>query len=98
MSPFYLVLISSIGFFMALVALSLQYKHLLSILLSLEAATMNLFIMLFSSASNTLLSGEMSLILITLGACEASLGLSILVSMIRAQGNDYVSSFMSQKC
>nr|AYP41256.1 NADH dehydrogenase subunit 4L [Melarhaphe neritoides] len=98
MSAYPLVLFSMLGFLMALVALSLQYKHLLSILLSLEAATMNLFIMLFALANNISFNGEMALILITLGACEASLGLAILVSMIRAQGNDYVSSFSSQKC
>nr|YP_003162818.1 NADH dehydrogenase subunit 4L [Oncomelania hupensis robertsoni]ABS87685.1 NADH dehydrogense subunit 4L [Oncomelania hupensis robertsoni]AEP39051.1 NADH dehydrogenase subunit 4L [Oncomelania hupensis hupensis] len=98
MSTFYLVLTSMLGFFMALVALSLQYKHLLSVLLSLEAATMNLFIMMFTLSNNIMLSGEMALILITLGACEASLGLAILVSMIRVRGNDYVSSFSSQKC
>nr|YP_010890367.1 NADH dehydrogenase subunit 4L [Stenothyra glabra]USN91685.1 NADH dehydrogenase subunit 4L [Stenothyra glabra] len=98
MSTFYLSLVSSVGFFMALVALSLQYKHLLSVLLSLEAATMNLFILMFITLNNISFSGEMSLILITLGACEASLGLAILVSMIRVQGNDYVSSFSSQKC
>nr|UBI44063.1 NADH dehydrogenase subunit 4L [Paratectonatica tigrina] len=98
MSTFSLILISMLGFIMALIALSLQYKHLLSILLSLEAATMNLFMMMFSMSNNISFNGEMSLILITLGACEASLGLSILVSMIRSQGNDYVSSFSSQKC
>nr|YP_010891535.1 NADH dehydrogenase subunit 4L [Desbruyeresia armata]WJK73071.1 NADH dehydrogenase subunit 4L [Desbruyeresia armata] len=98
MSTFYLGMISAFGFMMALLALSLQYKHLLSVLLSLEAATMNLFIMLFALSNNISYSGQTSLILITLGACEASLGLAILVSMIRAQGNDYVFSFSSQKC
>ncbi|YP_009266395.1 NADH dehydrogenase subunit 4L (mitochondrion) [Littorina saxatilis] len=98
MSTYPLILASTLGFVMALVALSLQYKHLLSVLLSLEAATMNIFIMLFTFSNNISFNGEMSLILITLGACEASLGLSILVSMIRAQGNDYVSSFSCQKC
>nr|YP_003434163.1 NADH dehydrogenase subunit 4L [Tricula hortensis]ABZ05805.1 NADH dehydrogenase subunit 4L [Tricula hortensis] len=98
MSTFYLILVSMLGFFMALLTLSLQYKHLLSILLSLEAATMSLFIMMFTSLNNITFSGETALILITLGACEASLGLSILVSMIRVRGNDYVSSFSSQKC
>ena len=83
---------------MALVALSFQYKHILRVLLRLEAATMNLFIMLFCFSNNISFNGEMALILITLGACEASLGLSILVSIIRSQGNDYVSSFSSQKC
>nr|QHF17971.1 NADH dehydrogenase subunit 4L [Littoraria sinensis] len=98
MSTYPLILASTLGFIMALIALSLQYKHLLSVLLSLEAATMNVFIMLFAFSNNISFNGEMALILITLGACEASLGLSILVSMIRAQGNDYVSSFSCQKC
>nr|QJD26717.1 NADH dehydrogenase subunit 4L [Cymbiola nobilis] len=86
------------GFCMSLLTLSLQYKHLLSILLSLEAVTMNLFIMIFTFSNNISLSGQTALILITLGACEASLGLSILVSIIRAEGNDYVSSFSMHKC
>uniref|UniRef100_UPI00315CB064 NADH dehydrogenase subunit 4L n=1 Tax=Voluta musica TaxID=3169513 RepID=UPI00315CB064 len=98
MSTFHLSLLSMWGFFMALLALSLQYKHLLSVLLSLEAATMNLFIMMFAFANSTTLSGQTSLILITLGACEASLGLAILVAIIRSEGNDYVSSFSLHKC
>nr|AXA45362.1 NADH dehydrogenase subunit 4L [Mitromorpha fischeri] len=98
MSTFYLSMVSVFGIFMALAALSLQYKHLLSILLSLEAITMNLFFLMFCTFSNATFSGESSLILITLGACEASLGLAILVAIIRAEGNDYVSSFSMHKC
>nr|YP_009503311.1 NADH dehydrogenase subunit 4L [Splendrillia sp. 1 MNHN IM 2013-9619]AXA45279.1 NADH dehydrogenase subunit 4L [Splendrillia sp. 1 MNHN IM 2013-9619] len=98
MSTFYLTLLSILGIIMAFLTLSLQYKHLLSILLSLEAITMNLFILMFSLSTNITYSGETSLILITLGACEASLGLSILVAIIRAEGNDYVSSFSMHKC
>nr|AXA45253.1 NADH dehydrogenase subunit 4L [Lucerapex sp. MNHN IM 2013-19988] len=98
MSTFYLTLLSTFGVLMALLTLSLQYKHLLSILLSLEAITMNLFILMFSLSVNMTYSGETSLVLITLGACEASLGLAILVAIIRAEGNDYVSSFSMHKC
>nr|UFI48563.1 NADH dehydrogenase subunit 4L [Amalda novaezelandiae] len=98
MSMFYLSMLSTLGVLMALLTLSMQYKHLLSILLSLEAITMNLFIMTFCVSSNVTFSGQTSLILITLGACEASLGLAILVAIIRAEGNDYVSSFSLHKC
>ena len=98
MRTFYLTLVSTLGFFMALLALSLQYKHFLRVLLSLEAATINLFVILFAMSNNITFSGQTSLILITLGACEASLGLAILVAIIRSQGNDYVSRFSSQKC
>lgn len=98
MRTFYLTTIGILGFTIALLALSLQYKHLLRVLLRLEAGTMNLFIIIFALSNNISFSGQRSLILITLGACEASLGLAILVSMIRVQGNDYVYSFSSQKC
>nr|YP_001004255.1 NADH dehydrogenase subunit 4L [Conus textile]ABG91304.1 NADH dehydrogenase subunit 4L [Conus textile] len=98
MSTFHLTMLSIFGVMVPLLTLSLQYKHLLSILLSLEAVTMNLFVLMFSMSSNISLSGETSLILITLGACEASLGLAILVAIIRAEGNDYVSSFTMHKC
>jgi len=98
MSTFSLSIVSILGFIRALLALALQYKHLLRVLLSLEAATINIFILLFSLSNNRSFRGEMSLILITLGACEARLGLAILVSIIRTQGNDYVSSFSIHKC
>nr|YP_010393204.1 NADH dehydrogenase subunit 4L [Conus ebraeus]ASF90536.1 NADH dehydrogenase subunit 4L [Conus ebraeus]UPX89366.1 NADH dehydrogenase subunit 4L [Conus ebraeus] len=98
MSTFHLTMLSIFGVMVSLLTLSLQYKHLLSILLSLEAVTMSLFVLMFSMSSNISLMGETSLILITLGACEASLGLAILVAIIRAEGNDYVSSFSMHKC
>nr|YP_009332121.1 NADH dehydrogenase subunit 4L [Californiconus californicus]APH08597.1 NADH dehydrogenase subunit 4L [Californiconus californicus] len=98
MSTFYLAMLSTFGVLMSLLALALQNKHLLGVLLSLEAITMNLFIFTFCMSVNISFSGETSLILITLGACEASLGLAILVAIIRAEGNDYVSSFSMHKC
>lgn len=98
MRTYYLRMLSMLGVFMSLLALSLQYKHLLSVLLRLEAITINLFIILFTISGNISLRGETSLVLITLGACEARLGLSILVAIIRSEGNDYVSSFGLHKC
>nr|YP_010852304.1 NADH dehydrogenase subunit 4L [Desmaulus extinctorium]WGH72836.1 NADH dehydrogenase subunit 4L [Desmaulus extinctorium] len=95
---FHLSVMSFYGFFFALLALSLQKKHFLSILLSLEAMMLNLFILMFSMVSNICFNGESVLILITLGVCEGSLGLSLLVAIIRCKGNDYVSSFSLQKC
>ena len=98
MRTFYLSILRIFGVFMALLALSLQYKHLLRVLLRLEAITINLFIILFALSTNITFRGETSLILITLGACEASLGLAILVAIIRSEGNDYVSRFSIHKC
>nr|YP_003934371.1 NADH dehydrogenase subunit 4L [Ceraesignum maximum]ADI79393.1 NADH dehydrogenase subunit 4L [Ceraesignum maximum] len=81
----------------SLISLALQNKHLLGVLLSMEAALMSLFLFLFS-VTTAWAGGFSALVLITLAACEASLGLSVLVSMIRVCGNDYVVSLSSQKC
>nr|ALK03384.1 NADH dehydrogenase subunit 4L [Lepetodrilus schrolli] len=94
----YLTSMSTIGVMLAVTTLCLQHKHLLSTLLSLEAITLNLFILLLSSSMSFNSETHSCLILLTLGACEASLGLAILISLIRTHGNDYVSSFTSQKC
>nr|ARI50052.1 NADH dehydrogenase subunit 4L [Steromphala umbilicaris] len=93
-----LFLVSGVGVGFSVLTLCLQYKHLLSSLLSLEAMTLSLFVLLVSCCSGVSMEGEMCLILITMGACEASLGLAILVSLIRTHGNDYVSSFSAHKC
>jgi len=83
---------------MALLALALQTKHLLGILLTLEAAIICLFVLVFVTSRTRAYIGYTALILITLSACEASLGLSILISIVRVRGNDYVARFTSQIC
>ena len=98
MRIFELIYIGVWGFSMALVSLLLQTKHLLRILLRLEAGMICLFVLVFIYCASEAYLGYTSLILITLRACEASLGLSILISIVRARGNDYVSRFSSQKC
>ena len=93
----FLFIVGLVRFMIALLSLAFRYKHLLSVLLRLEAITIRLFVLLFSLHSSSI-TGERALIFIALGACEARLGLRVLVSIIRAQGNDYVSRFSSQKC
>lgn len=68
-------------------------KHLLSILLILEFIVLGLFILLFIFLN--LLNSEIYFLMIflTFRVCEGSLGLSILVSIIRTHGNDYFQSF-----
>lgn len=94
----YLIVLSRIGVILATVTLCLQHKHLLRVLLSLEAITLSLFVILLGTTIMFSYEVYSCLILLTLGACEASLGLAILVSLIRTHGNDYVSNFISQKC
>nr|YP_010580911.1 NADH dehydrogenase subunit 4L [Entemnotrochus rumphii]UZT27096.1 NADH dehydrogenase subunit 4L [Entemnotrochus rumphii] len=94
----YLLSFSLVAFIFSVFTLCLQYKHLLGALLSLEAMTLSLFVGVFSVSSTCNVEGFMCLILITLGACEASLGLAVLVSLIRTHGNDYVFNFSLHKC
>nr|YP_003934397.1 NADH dehydrogenase subunit 4L [Eualetes tulipa]ADI79406.1 NADH dehydrogenase subunit 4L [Eualetes tulipa] len=96
MSLYYLC-VCVVGLAGSVAALMLQHKHLLGALLSLEAALMNLFVLLFCYSSG-FLGCYSSLIFIALSACEASMGLAVLVSLVRSHGNDYVSSFTSQGC
>lgn len=86
-----------IGFIRSLIALILQYKHLLGVLLRLEAALMNLFVLLFCY-SVSFMGCYTSLIFISLRACEASMGLAVLVRLVRKHGNDYVRSFVRHRC
>nr|AOV83580.1 NADH dehydrogenase subunit 4L [Phasianella australis] len=87
-----------LGVFMSILALVTQYNHLLNVLLSLEAMVLNLFgLILFQTTTTVALEEYMCLIMITLGACEASMGLAMLVTLIRSHGNDYVSSFSAHK-
>nr|QBC73197.1 NADH dehydrogenase subunit 4L [Peltospira smaragdina] len=94
---FFLIL-SIIGMIFSLLTLSFQRKHLLSCLLSLEAITLTLFIFLLSESISQNSESFITLIFITMAACEASLGLAVLVSLIRTHGNDYVFNFNLQKC
>nr|QBC73203.1 NADH dehydrogenase subunit 4L [Perotrochus caledonicus] len=94
----YLLTFSLVGFCFSVFTLCLQYKHLLGALLSLESMTLSLFVGIFSVSSMCNVESYMCLILITLGACEASLGLAVLVSLIRTHGNDYVFNYSLHKC
>nr|AXS66017.1 NADH dehydrogenase subunit 4L [Coleoptera sp. 22 KM-2017] len=79
---------------------SFGYKnmHFLLMLLSLEFLAMVIFFGLVFLVWN--LDGEMYVLVYYLifCVCEGSLGLSILVCMVRSFGNDYVSSLNVLKC
>nr|YP_010970200.1 NADH dehydrogenase subunit 4L [Phyllidiopsis shireenae]WNR50789.1 NADH dehydrogenase subunit 4L [Phyllidiopsis shireenae] len=71
--------------------------HILILLISLEALMLSLLIFLFSFSMIYNNSYSIFLILLTFAACEAALGLSLLVSILRLRGNDLVTSFDSMK-
>jgi NADH-ubiquinone oxidoreductase chain 4L len=94
----YFYIFGIVGGLFSILALSLQYKHLLRCLLRLEAITLTLFIFILGETRVGNSETYTVLVFITLAACEARLGLAILVSLIRTHGNDYVYNFSSQKC
>nr|YP_009164267.1 NADH dehydrogenase subunit 4L [Amynthas longisiphonus]AIR76364.1 NADH dehydrogenase subunit 4L [Amynthas longisiphonus] len=85
--------------FMAITNMLLNQTHFLMTLLSLESITLSLVLfiplmLMNASATNT----AMAVILLTFGVCEASLGLSLMVSMSRLYGNDMLKSLTLSKC
>nr|ALO76418.1 NADH deshydrogenase subunit 4L [Temnoscheila virescens] len=72
---------------------ALKRKHLLLMLLSLEFIMLSLFFGLFMYLSEMSYELYFSMLFISFGVCEGALGLSLLVSMIRTHGNDYVQTF-----
>nr|YP_010952628.1 NADH dehydrogenase subunit 4L [Sphinx ligustri]WMQ52974.1 NADH dehydrogenase subunit 4L [Sphinx ligustri] len=68
-------------------------KHLLIILLSLEFMVLSIFFFLLMYLMMINYDMYMLMVFLVFSVCEGSLGLSILVSMIRTHGNDYFQSF-----
>nr|ALO76295.1 NADH deshydrogenase subunit 4L [Sinoxylon sp. SIN01] len=80
-------------FFLSLVSFGLNRKHLLTVLLSLEFVMLMVFLSLVYAFSFFSYESYFLMVFLTFAVCEGSLGLSILVSMVRTHGNDYFSSF-----
>nr|YP_010730240.1 NADH dehydrogenase subunit 4L [Biomeigenia flava]WEG23055.1 NADH dehydrogenase subunit 4L [Biomeigenia flava] len=98
MSMFLNWMLSSILFFMGVFIFVLNRKHLLSMLLSLEYIVLSLFLMMFIYLNLINYEFFFSMMFLVFSVCEGSLGLSILVSMIRMYGNDYFQSFSILQC
>nr|AKC35093.1 NADH dehydrogenase subunit 4L [Sepioteuthis lessoniana] len=80
-----------------LFVLLFQWKHILNILLSFEIMMLGIifsFLLTWGLYSNDY---SIMMVVVVFGVCEASLGLSLLVSLIRAHGNDYVNSLSLYK-
>nr|WRO44724.1 NADH dehydrogenase subunit 4L [Cyrebion subrufolineatus] len=83
-------------FFMSLVSLivlTLNAKHLLLMLMSLEFLVIYIYFGLYVMMIYMNYEYYFSMIFLTMSVCEGTLGLAILVSLIRSYGNDYFQSF-----
>nr|BDQ44300.1 NADH dehydrogenase subunit 4L [Pheretima iizukai] len=84
---------------LAMTNMLFNQSHFLMTLLSLEGITLSLVLfvplMLMNCSAPNI---SMSVILLTFGACEASLGLGLMVFMSRSYGNDMLKSLTATKC
>nr|AVJ52518.1 NADH dehydrogenase subunit 4L [Agonosoma flavolineatum] len=75
-----------------IVAFCSTRNHLLLSLLSLEFLVLSIFFMLIVHMMMFGFELYFSLIFLVFSVCEGALGLSILVKLVRNQGNDYLAS------
>lgn len=80
-------------FISGLLVFSIKKDHLLVILLRLEFIVLSLYLLIFIYLKLIYYRYFFSILFISFRVCEGALGLSVLVSIIRSVGNDYVLSF-----
>nr|AXS65737.1 NADH dehydrogenase subunit 4L [Staphylinoidea sp. 8 KM-2017] len=80
-------------YFVGLFSFTINRKHFLVMLLSLEFIVLSLYLNLYYYLMEFNNEYYFSMIFLTMSVCEGALGLSILVSMIRTHGNDYFKTF-----
>nr|YP_009178627.1 NADH dehydrogenase subunit 4L [Paroedura picta]ALF04037.1 NADH dehydrogenase subunit 4L [Paroedura picta] len=98
MSPTHLT--TAILFFTSAAGLILYRKHLVSALLCLEGLMLATFLATVMSHQDTNLSTTSTcpITLLTLAACEASAGLSLLTATTRAHASDHIKNLSLLKC
>jgi len=94
-----LILFTQLSIYAIILALLIQRSHFLIRLLCLEGIILRtvLFIPILIYSISIFLP-TIRIIILTFGACEASLGLSLLVKMSRSYGSDIMSSLSINKC
>nr|YP_022496.1 NADH dehydrogenase subunit 4L [Tetraclita japonica]QDL00104.1 NADH dehydrogenase subunit 4L [Tetraclita japonica]QOQ85755.1 NADH dehydrogenase subunit 4l [Tetraclita japonica]BAD20522.1 NADH dehydrogenase subunit 4L [Tetraclita japonica] len=73
-------------------------KHLMNMLISLEYIVLSVFLFIMMVTFIMGLETYLSLIFLVASVCEGSLGVGIMVGMVRSHGSDYISSFSVLKC
>nr|AJY78500.1 NADH dehydrogenase subunit 4L [Cucullaea labiata] len=91
-----LFFLGSVVFLVSSVGLCFSCKHVLNMLILLEGMFLGVFCCIISYFGGVDCSPL--LVLIIMMVCEAGIGLSVVVSVVRSHGNDYVLGLSSQKC
>nr|YP_010692887.1 NADH dehydrogenase subunit 4L [Urva auropunctata]YP_203285.1 NADH dehydrogenase subunit 4L [Urva javanica]Q5I195.1 RecName: Full=NADH-ubiquinone oxidoreductase chain 4L; AltName: Full=NADH dehydrogenase subunit 4L [Urva javanica]ARC95592.1 NADH dehydrogenase subunit 4L [Herpestes brachyurus hosei]AAW32556.1 NADH dehydrogenase subunit 4L [Urva javanica]UFJ44035.1 NADH dehydrogenase subunit 4L [Urva auropunctata]UFJ44048.1 NADH dehydrogenase subunit 4L [Urva auropunctata]UFJ44061.1 NADH deh len=89
-----------LAFIMSLLGMLIYRSHLMSSLLCLEGMMLSLFVMITLIILNNhfTLASMTPIILLVFAACEAALGLSLLVMVSNTYGNDYVQNLNLLQC
>nr|YP_009675556.1 NADH dehydrogenase subunit 4L [Glyptelasma annandalei]QDD68304.1 NADH dehydrogenase subunit 4L [Glyptelasma annandalei] len=96
-----LMILFCMPIFMLLVSLWVfvsKRKHLMSMLISLEYVALTGFFVILLVSCFSGLESYLCLIFLISSVCEGSLGVSILVNMVRSYGVDYLNSMSVLKC
>nr|AGN71097.1 NADH dehydrogenase subunit 4L [Ceratophrys ornata] len=90
----------SATFFLGLIGLSFHRMHLLSALLCLEGMMLSIFVGLSLWALKLLMMAPMMfpIIMLTMSACEAGLGLALMIATARTHGTDNLNSLNLLQC
>nr|WBR37894.1 NADH dehydrogenase subunit 4L [Aonyx cinereus] len=89
-----------LAFILSLMGLLIYRSHLMSSLLCLEGMMLSLFIMMTVTilANHFTLASMAPIILLVFAACEAALGLSLLVMVSNTYGTDHVQNLNLLQC
>nr|YP_009466973.1 NADH dehydrogenase subunit 4L [Glyphonycteris daviesi]AOS49764.1 NADH dehydrogenase subunit 4L [Glyphonycteris daviesi] len=89
-----------LAFMISLMGLLMYRSHMMSSLLCLEGMMLSLFVTMTVTILNThlALASMLPIILLVFAACEAALGLSLLVMVSTTYGTDYVQNLNLLQC
>nr|QIJ99126.1 NADH dehydrogenase subunit 4L [Ochotona himalayana]QIJ99377.1 NADH dehydrogenase subunit 4L [Ochotona roylei]QIJ99390.1 NADH dehydrogenase subunit 4L [Ochotona roylei] len=89
-----------VAFTMALLGMFVYRSHLMSSLLCLEGMMLSLFMLatIISLSMNYTISFMFPVILLVFAACEAAVGLALLVMVSNTYGMDYVHNLNLLQC
>uniref|UniRef100_A0A0G3FCF6 NADH-ubiquinone oxidoreductase chain 4L n=1 Tax=Telmatobufo australis TaxID=93483 RepID=A0A0G3FCF6_9NEOB len=98
MAPHAWLLVST--FFLGALGLSFHRTHFLSALLCLESMMLSIFLglSLWSSQLTSISPMLYPIIMLTLSACEAGLGLALMIATARAHGTDNMNTMNLLQC
>nr|YP_010028985.1 NADH dehydrogenase subunit 4L [Grammomys dolichurus]QOU09789.1 NADH dehydrogenase subunit 4L [Grammomys dolichurus] len=96
----YTLLNLTLAFTSSLMGTLLFRSHLMSTLLCLEGMMLSLFIMIsmITLNSNSMNSTPIPIIILVFAACEAAIGLALLVKVSNTYGTDYVQNLNLLQC